>query len=43
MELLRILSNTAGVSGFEERVQQIVAAELESACNSPTNTGPGTR
>jgi putative aminopeptidase FrvX len=33
MELLRILSDTPGVSGFEERVQQIVAAELESVCD----------
>ena len=30
MELLRILSDTPGVSGFEEQVQQIVALELES-------------
>lgn len=33
MELLRILSDTPGVSGFEERVQQIVAAELEPVCD----------
>jgi endoglucanase len=33
MELLRTLSNTAGVSGFEERVQEIVRAELESVCD----------
>jgi len=33
MELLRILSDTPGVSGFEEQVQQIVAAELESVCD----------
>jgi len=33
MELLRVLSDTPGVSGFEERVQQIVVAELESVCD----------
>jgi putative aminopeptidase FrvX len=33
MELLRILSDTPGVSGFEEQVQQIVAAELEGVCD----------
>jgi endoglucanase len=32
MELLRILSDTPGVSGFEERVQQVVIAELEPVC-----------
>ena len=33
MELLRVLSDAPGVSGFEERVQQIVKAELEQACD----------
>lgn len=33
MELLRTLSDTPGVSGFEERVQQVVIAELEPACD----------
>ncbi|MFN2231522.1 MAG: M42 family metallopeptidase [Anaerolineae bacterium] len=33
MELLRTLSDTPGVSGFEERVQEIVRAELASACD----------
>jgi endoglucanase len=33
MELLRLLSDTPGVSGFEDRVQQIVLAELESVCD----------
>jgi tetrahedral aminopeptidase len=33
MELLRRLSNTPGVSGFEEQVQQIVVAELRSVCD----------
>lgn len=34
MELLRKLSNTPGVSGFEEPVQQVVKAELEPFCDS---------
>jgi len=34
MELLRVLSNTPGVSGFEDPVQQVVKAELESVCDS---------
>ena len=34
MELLRILSNTPGVSGFEDPVQQVVKAELEPFCDS---------
>ena len=34
MDLLRILSNTPGVSGFEEPVQQVVKAELERSCDS---------
>jgi putative aminopeptidase FrvX len=33
MELLRILSDTPGVSGFEERVQQVIIAELEPVCD----------
>jgi len=33
MKLLRTLSDTPGVSGFEERVQQIVIAELEPVCD----------
>ena len=33
MDLLRVLSNTPGVSGFEERVQQIVTSELEPVCD----------
>jgi endoglucanase len=33
MDLLKTLSDTPGVSGFEERVQQIVAAELASVCD----------
>jgi endoglucanase len=33
MELLRILSDTPGVSGFEERIQQIVRDELEEVCD----------
>jgi endoglucanase len=33
MELLRVLSDTPGVSGFEEPVQQIVRAELEPVCD----------
>lgn len=33
MELLRVLSDTPGISGFEERVQQIVTAELEPVCD----------
>lgn len=33
MELLRRLSNTPGVSGFEEQVQQIVVAELQGVCD----------
>lgn len=33
MELLRILCDTPGVSGFEDRVQEIVKAELESVCD----------
>ena len=34
MELLRILSNTPGVSGFEDPVQQVVKDELERFCDS---------
>jgi putative aminopeptidase FrvX len=34
MELLRVLSNTPGVSGFEDPVQQVVMAELEPVCDS---------
>jgi endoglucanase len=34
MELLRVLSNTPGVSGFEDPVQQVVKAELEPFCDS---------
>jgi putative aminopeptidase FrvX len=34
MELLRILSDTPGVSGFEDLVQQIVEAELAPVCDS---------
>jgi len=34
MELLRILSNTPGVSGFEDAIQQIVKSELEAICDS---------
>lgn len=34
MDLLRILSNTPGVSGFEDPVQQIVQAELAPVCDS---------
>lgn len=33
MELLRVLSDTPGVSGFEEPVQVVVKAELESVCD----------
>ncbi|MCD6286666.1 MAG: M42 family peptidase, partial [Anaerolineae bacterium] len=33
MELLRVLSDTPGVSGFEERVRKIVIAELEPVCD----------
>ena len=33
MELLKKLSDTPGVSGFEERVQEIVRAELEPVCD----------
>jgi endoglucanase len=32
MELLRVLSDTPGVSGFEDPVQQIVRAELSQVC-----------
>ncbi len=34
MELLRTLSNTPGVSGFEDLVQQVVKAELEPLCDN---------
>ena len=34
MELLKTLSNTPGVSGFEDPVQQVVQAELEPFCDS---------
>jgi len=33
MRLLRLLSDTPGVSGFEERIQQIVVSELEPICD----------
>lgn len=33
MELLKRLSDTPGVSGFEEPVQEIVRAELEAVCD----------
>jgi endoglucanase len=33
MELLRVLSDTPGVSGFEERVAGVVRAELEPVCD----------
>ena len=33
MQLLRALSDTPGVSGFEDRVQQMVIAELEACCD----------
>jgi endoglucanase len=33
MELLRALSDAPGVSGFEDRVQEIVAAELATICD----------
>jgi endoglucanase len=33
MELLRTLSDTPGVSGFEEPVQKVVIAELASVCD----------
>jgi len=33
MELLRVLSDTPGVSGFEERVRKVVIAELEPVCD----------
>jgi putative aminopeptidase FrvX len=34
MELLRVLSDTPGVSGFEDPVQHVVKAELEPVCDS---------
>jgi putative aminopeptidase FrvX len=34
MELLRVLSNTPGVSGFEDPVQHVIKAELEPVCDS---------
>ncbi len=34
MELLRVLSNTPGVSGFEDPVQLVIKAELEPVCDS---------
>jgi putative aminopeptidase FrvX len=33
MDLLRVLSDIPGVSGFEERVREIVIAELEPVCD----------
>jgi endoglucanase len=33
LELLKTLSDTPGISGFEERVQEIVRAELAPACD----------
>jgi len=33
MNLLRALSDTSGVSGFEERVRKVVIAELEPVCD----------
>ncbi len=33
MNLLRVLSDTPGVSGFEERVREVVIAELEPVCD----------
>ena len=33
MELLRVLSDTPGVSGFEEPVQAVIKAELEAVCD----------
>jgi putative aminopeptidase FrvX len=34
MELLRVLSDTPGVSGFEGRVLDVVKAELELVCDA---------
>ena len=34
MELLRVLSDTPGVSGFEDPVQHVVKAELKPVCDS---------
>jgi endoglucanase len=41
MKLLRVLSETPGVSGFEEQVGQVVRAELEAICDEVRVDGIG--